>query len=669
MEEPQVFIGIFPASHIHVRDELADAEGRLQEVFNRINEGLDPYFFPSNGQIGNSSIDGRMATLREEDETVPELPESFMRKSIKLGPRPEQGHALRAPVPVTQPVRPSSTMRARDHSPSTPTQKPPPPRPSLKSGDDTAAGGAQPLIDEISSALREWHNLLFTYLSRRDYKLFEIVRDHIEELHLGRRQLLAQTLSAEETVNLRRDCVQRLVKGNVVQGLDVIVRHPAWGGLVTVDVEGEFDPRSWVGGVRMYAMQVGLAYVDVGRSEVVTAGRGGVFGDVTGTVGPYIGNNATPLTGAFGSDFGSQFPGSPIIAPRSLPSLNPLSPILTESDQLLTSSSSSTGVTASAKFFHIHLSLEALVASLCSPGETAELYFSLYNRSEAKFLTEEFCVILNHHGALARPQSGNSGNSSSATTSLSINNANSAPGGLGKIRTLFTDLGTHDIQESIYLVCRIVRNGAMKLAGASSTSGYPSGAMRRGSETLLTTLSESESTSFSPGPGPNGHGGGLGQQYRSDFEAALNSHHQTYRRPFGCAVLELTQLAKWSVDRTEAGLTKEHTLPIFVPTREAAFSTLHQAIIGSDTAEFEKSPRAEMIAVTVKLFYGDAPTIIRENPSLLQDVPLTSRLGFPDVVFPGASWKLMISFLVFLLGFSRRHAKRGVYQALGWGIL
>jgi dedicator of cytokinesis protein 3 len=45
--------------------------------------------------------------------------------------------------------------------------------------------------------------------------------------------------------------------------------------------------------------------------------------------------------------------------------------------------------------------------------------------------------------------------------------------------------------------------------------------------------------------------------------------------------------------------------------------------------------RAEMIAVTCKIFHGDAPTIIRENPSLLQDVPTTSRLGFPDVVFPG----------------------------------
>jgi dedicator of cytokinesis protein 3 len=42
-----------------------------------------------------------------------------------------------------------------------------------------------------------------------------------------------------------------------------------------------------------------------------------------------------------------------------------------------------------------------------------------------------------------------------------------------------------------------------------------------------------------------------------------------------------------------------------------------------------------MMAVTMKIFRGDAPTIVRENTSLLQDTPHTLRLGFPDVVFPG----------------------------------
>jgi dedicator of cytokinesis protein 3 len=42
-----------------------------------------------------------------------------------------------------------------------------------------------------------------------------------------------------------------------------------------------------------------------------------------------------------------------------------------------------------------------------------------------------------------------------------------------------------------------------------------------------------------------------------------------------------------------------------------------------------------MIAVSVKIFRGDVSTVVRENISLLQDTPLTMRLGFPDVVFPG----------------------------------
>ena len=42
-----------------------------------------------------------------------------------------------------------------------------------------------------------------------------------------------------------------------------------------------------------------------------------------------------------------------------------------------------------------------------------------------------------------------------------------------------------------------------------------------------------------------------------------------------------------------------------------------------------------MLAVSIKIFYGDAETIVRENSSLLQDTPLSLRLGFPDVVFPG----------------------------------
>lgn len=129
--------------------------------------------------------------------------------------------------------------------------RPPPPLPNLKCGDETASGALEPLVDEIACALREWASLLYTHLYRRDYALFELVREHIEALHVGRKQLLAKTLSIDETEKLRREMVGRLVKGNIEQGLDVIVRHPTWGGLVDVDVEGEIERKGWASVVRM----------------------------------------------------------------------------------------------------------------------------------------------------------------------------------------------------------------------------------------------------------------------------------------------------------------------------------------------------------------------------------------------------------------------------------
>src|SRR4029077_15771952 len=112
----------------------------------------------------SGSIAG-MDTLKETDEDV--YPST---RSFRLRPPPDQANSSRAGLPVyPASLRSSSPLDSQ-------IVKPLPPRPSLKSGDDTASGVAQPIIDEIASALREWHTLMFQYLARRDYKLFHIVR-------------------------------------------------------------------------------------------------------------------------------------------------------------------------------------------------------------------------------------------------------------------------------------------------------------------------------------------------------------------------------------------------------------------------------------------------------------------------------------------------------------
>jgi dedicator of cytokinesis protein 3 len=79
---------------------------------------------------------------------------------------------------------------------------------------------------------------------------------HIDALYLGRRQLIQQTLSADELQRVRRECVSRLVKCNVAQGLEVIVRSLEDGSVVVVDRNRSFDGASWVGGVEAYVKQV-----------------------------------------------------------------------------------------------------------------------------------------------------------------------------------------------------------------------------------------------------------------------------------------------------------------------------------------------------------------------------------------------------------------------------
>ncbi|KAH9046876.1 hypothetical protein EDB84DRAFT_1557919 [Lactarius hengduanensis] len=536
LEEPQqVFIGIFPGSHIFIREELPDAEGSLADVAAAFQNGLHR----ATDGPSKSKTPGLRGEEEEEDLMA-------MRKSFKLAPPPDQANSSRAGLPVY----PASV---RSLSPTEPhNAKPLPPRPSLKSNDETVSGAAQPIVDEIASALREWHMLMFQYLARREYQLFQTVREHIEALHLGRRQLLTQTLSDEETANLRRDCVCRLVSGNIVQNLDVIVRHPTGGGLVTVDVEGEIDTRNWMSAVRIYTLQASLAFADP-SSDGSKSLRSRQSFDLYSATSPL----PTPAHSAF-PEYGRSKTISLVGLPKPSKELSP-------------------------KFFHVFLELRAFVASPCAPGETAELYFSLYSKSDARFVTEDFCVALNHNGVLARDPS-------------------------ARIRTLFTDLAPSDIQGTIFLVCKIVRNGSVKI-GPNPSSGIPLDNGYRGSQASGWSASPSD--------------------------AAVSDGGAAFRRPFGCAVLELSQLNRVATDSAEVSSTREHAMPIFIPVDEATFSMVHQDIINNNNKGFEKSPRAEMIAVSVKVFHGNAQTIVKENTSLLLDIPLTLRLGFPDVVFPG----------------------------------
>ena len=108
------------------------------------------------------------------------------------------------------------------------------------------------------------------------------------------------------------------------------------------------------------------------------------------------------------------------------------------------------------------------------------------------FISEEFCVVLNHNRVLAHDPS-------------------------ARIRTLFTDLLQSDAQDPIYLVCKIVRNGSLKMG---SNMGMISENARQ------TVIGPSYNVSMSS----------------ESFGCSSSSTDppQCFRRPFECTVLEPT---------------------------------------------------------------------------------------------------------------------------------
>lgn len=468
---------------------------------------------------------GHMAALPEEDESEASSP------ALKLSPTldrfPTAAIALAAPD-----GRRVSTLPQSSSSPKIVQKgsaRPPPPLPSLKCGDETAAGIAEPLIDEIACALREWASLLHVYLLRRQYSLFHAVRAHIDALHAGRRKLLSRNLAADEVVKLRKELIERLVEGNTVQGLDIIVRHPEQGGLVDVEIaEADEAAPTAMSAARMFSTQVALAY----KNATTTSGQ--------------------PDNAASALEASPDFAAPP----------------------------------ERAKMHHVYVELRAFVGSLCQPGETAELAFSLFNKSDTRFVTEECCIIVDHHG-----------NANNSTT-----------------RTLFVDLSAHDMQDSMFLVCRIVKNGALRSGSNATGTGPSTSGMGGFDETMSIASSDALGTAASA----------------TSMLHTLKNGRQSVRRPFGCAVLDLGQLAK------ETGPNEvDRAMSIFVPFSENAFSTLHEDIIASRTRDFEKNARADVVVVRVSAFHGASEAIVRDHPSLLEAVPTTQRLGFPDVVEPG----------------------------------
>lgn len=275
--------------------------------------------------------------------------------------------------------------------------------------------------------------------------------------------------------------------------------------------------------------------------------------------------------------------------------------------------SSSSLSPSTTRFHHVLVDFKHLSATLASPGELVELYFSLFNQSDARYVTEEFCLVLDHTGAPDRPES------------------------TSRLKTLFQDLSQHDIQDQLYLICRIVKNGGIKLASTLVAQTPPMSQRNTFSSASPGPRSETASIPEASSFVSKGETENLRDDVTQLEMLVTDGNGRTScRRPFGCAVLEISQFNRPSQELSDPSSISlvEHRMPIFVPVNEASISTLHEDIIASRIKEIEKSPRADHLSVTVRILHGEVDELTRSLPQSLSDIVITNRLGFPDVVFP-----------------------------------
>lgn len=211
--EHRVFSGIFPCNCVEVREFLGENK--------------------SNGSV--TSPASPLTPGATDEENIKER-----RKSQKLHARRlSRAHSRKkSQSSIKDSARAQGIDLKENPMPRLPNvPKPLAPVPLLRVGDETGQSAEEPLVDEIASCLREWHDArLHELLLARGYSQLNRVQDLVKRLSMSRQQLLHDVMTTKELKTLREDTVWDLVAGNKLLNDEVVVRSAAEKGrILTAD--------------------------------------------------------------------------------------------------------------------------------------------------------------------------------------------------------------------------------------------------------------------------------------------------------------------------------------------------------------------------------------------------------------------------------------------------
>ncbi|PNS16778.1 Dedicator of cytokinesis protein 1 [Sphaceloma murrayae] len=210
--KPRAYAGIFPRRCVHIREVLSSSHAPGAKGAVVQGKGHTRNWSAPNPQLTNGL-----------DHEVPPPP----------SPPPKDGPQVDRATP-SPPMRydsPQAPLVPKDVPPQRRSYpKEPAPLPALRIG-NTARGDAEPLVEDISSSIREWHSArLHSLALKHEYRTLEELSTLVDRLTDARRQLAHGFLTEKELGRLREQVVWDLVRGNKMVDGEVIVRSSTQKG-------------------------------------------------------------------------------------------------------------------------------------------------------------------------------------------------------------------------------------------------------------------------------------------------------------------------------------------------------------------------------------------------------------------------------------------------------
>uniref|UniRef100_A0AAQ5X5C8 Dedicator of cytokinesis 3 n=1 Tax=Amphiprion ocellaris TaxID=80972 RepID=A0AAQ5X5C8_AMPOC len=109
--------------------------------------------------------------------------------------------------------------------------------------------------------------------------------------------------------------------------------------------------------------------------------------------------------------------------------------------------------------------------------------------------------------------------------------------------------------------------------------------------------------------------------------------HVQYRRPYGCAVLAMSDVLQTISELKEE---KDFVLKVYTCNNENEWYQIHENIIRKSSTKYTLPGASPGLIISLQLLRGDMEQVRRENPLIFsRGVAITRKLGFPDVIMPG----------------------------------